>query len=141
MLAILGNSTVRRVPDEDVARTLALYCQLCDDGRFDEWAQLFMEDARFTVLGNTHTGRETIKAWIEQAQPPELRGKHFLGQSVIDIDEGGDTASGVTDYTFVNGTRDGGYKITSAGRYYDTFVRSGDGRWQFKTREIRFLGS
>jgi 3-phenylpropionate/cinnamic acid dioxygenase small subunit len=129
------------VSDDDVGRTLALYCQLCDDGRFDEWGELFVEDARFTVLGQTHEGREDIKAWISKAQAPELRGKHFLGQSVVDIDATGDRASGVTDYTFVNRTPEGAYAITSAGRYYDTFVRSDDGRWRFVTREIRFLGS
>jgi uncharacterized protein (TIGR02246 family) len=141
MLGILENSTVRRVPDEDVARTLALYCQLCDDGRFDEWAELFEEDARFTVLGQTHVGRDDIKAWISKAQAPELRGKHFLGQSIVDLDASGDTATGVTDYTFVSRTPEGAYAITSAGRYYDTFVRSDNGRWRFATREIRFLGS
>jgi hypothetical protein len=47
----------------------------------------------------------------------------------------------VTDYTFVSRTPEGAYAITSAGRYYDTFVRSDNGRWRFATREIRFLGS
>jgi len=143
MLAIRRDSTVRHVPDDDVARTLALYCQLCDDGRFDEWSDLFIEDARFTVLGRTHAGRADIKAWIAKAQPPEHRVKHFLGQSVIDVDaaSGGTAATGVTDYTFVSRTPEGGYAITSAGRYYDTFVRSDDGRWRFASREIRFLGS
>jgi len=140
MLAIRRNSTVRRVP-EDVDRLLALYCQFCDDGRFDEWGELFTEDARFIVLGETHEGREVIKKWISKAQAPEFRGKHLLGQSVVDVDAHGDSATGVTDYSFINQTTEGGYTITSAGRYYDTFVRSDDGRWRFKTREIRFLGS
>jgi ketosteroid isomerase-like protein len=129
------------VSHDDVGRTLALYCQFCDDGRFDEWIELFTEDARFTVLGETYEGRDDIKAWISQMQAPEHRGKHILGQSVFDVDASSGTASGTTDYTFVTGTPEGGYTITSAGRYYDTFVRSGDGRWRFATREIRFLGS
>jgi hypothetical protein len=143
MLAIAGDSTVRRVADQDlIARTLALYCQFCDDGRFDEWGELFVEDARFTVLGQTHQGRANIQAWIEKAQPPEQRGKHFLGQSVVDIDAGGDTASGVTDYSFISRTPEGGYAITSAGRYHDILARSStDDRWRFVSREIRFLGS
>ena len=89
----------------------------------------------------THEGRDDIKAWISKAQAPELRGKHFLGQSIVDVGPSGDTASGVTDYTFVNRTPEGAFAITSAGRYYDTFVRSDDGKWRFATREIRFLGS
>jgi hypothetical protein len=141
MLAILENSTVRRVSQEEVARTLALYCQLCDDGRFDEWADLFVADAQFTVLGRTHEGRGDIKAWIERAQAPELRGKHLLGQSIVDVGSAGDTATGVTDYAFIGRTPQGGYAITSAGRYHDTFVLGDDGRWRFATREIRFLGA
>jgi uncharacterized protein (TIGR02246 family) len=119
--------------EEGVRRTLALYCQLCDDGRFDEWTDLYTDDATFAVMGQTQVGRDAIKAWIEQAQPEDKRGKHFLGQSVVDID--GDAASAVTDYTFVSKA----YVITSAGRYHDTLERGGDGRWRFRTREIRFL--
>lgn len=120
---------------------MAEYCQLCDDGRFDEWAELFVLDATFTVLGNTHEGREAIKAFIEQAQPPEQRGKHFLGQSVVDLDAAAGTAHGVTDYTFVTRRPEGAFAITSAGRYHDEFVRGDDGRWRFTAREIRFLGT
>jgi 3-phenylpropionate/cinnamic acid dioxygenase small subunit len=129
------------VSHDELGRTLALYCQLCDDGRFDEWIELFTEDARFTVLGETHVGHDDIKAWISEMQAPQYRGKHILGQSVFDLEPSGDTASGTTDYTFVSGTPEGGYVVTSAGRYYDTFVRSGDGSWRFVTREIRFLGA
>jgi len=130
------------VADDDVRRTLALYCQFCDEGRFDEWGELFIDDARFTVLGETHVGRDDIKSWISKVQAPEFRGQHCLGQSLIDVDATGDAASAVTAYTFVNGTPEGGYVITSAGRYHDTFVRSrDDGRWRFATREIRFLSS
>ncbi|HEY2814676.1 MAG TPA: nuclear transport factor 2 family protein [Acidimicrobiales bacterium] len=125
--------------EQGVRRTLALYCQLCDDGRFDEWAELFTEGARFTVMGGTHAGRDNVKAWIEAAQPPERRGKHFLGQSVVDFEPDGLTATGVTDYTFVS-KRSEGYVITSAGRYHDTLHRGDDGRWRFDSREIRFLG-
>ena len=38
--------------DEDRSRrTLSEYSQRCDDGRYDEWSQLFTEDARFVVSG------------------------------------------------------------------------------------------
>jgi uncharacterized protein (TIGR02246 family) len=126
------------VGDEAAIRlVLARYCQHCDDGRFDEWAQCFTEDATFTVMGTTHEGRTALQAFIEAAQPPERRGKHFLGQSVVDIT--GDRAGGVTDYVFVARLADGGYGITSAGRYHDTFARAADGTWQIASREIRFL--
>jgi 3-phenylpropionate/cinnamic acid dioxygenase small subunit len=123
---------------EGIRRTLALYCQFCDDGRFDEWGQLFTDDAEFSVLGNTHVGRAEVQAFIEAAQPPELRGKHVCANSIIDVSDDGDSAEALTDYIFV-GKSPEGMVVTSAGRYHDTFVRDGD-RWRFRTRRIVFMG-
>jgi 3-phenylpropionate/cinnamic acid dioxygenase small subunit len=126
--------------EEAVRRTLALYCQLCDDGRFEEWIDLYTDDATFSVMGRTYEGRAAIKAFMEKAQPPEKRGKHLIGQSFVDLDAGAGTGEAVTDYTFIARTADGGYAITSAGRYHDTLARADDGTWRFASREIRFLG-
>ena len=122
--------------DEDaIRRTIAQYCHFCDDGRFDEWADLYTDDATFTVMGNTYTGRADVKAFIEQGQPADKRGKHICFNSVIDIDGDGSSASACTDYVFIDKNR----VITSAGRYHDRFVRHPD-RWRFLERRIVFLG-
>jgi uncharacterized protein (TIGR02246 family) len=128
-----------RAAEPAIQRVLALYCQRCDDGDFDAWADLFTEHATFTVMGQTHAGRGAVRAFIEAAQPPERRGKHFLGQSVLDVDAAAGTATGVTDYVFIARGADGGYAITSAGRYHDTFAAGADGIWRIASREIRFL--
>lgn len=123
-----------RVSDEDaIRRTIAQYCQLCDDGRFDEWADLYTDDATFSVLGKTYTGRADVKAFIEKGQAPERRGKHLCFNSIIDID--GDSARAITDYVFI----DKQHAITSAGRYHDRLIRQPD-RWRFAERRILFLG-
>ena len=44
------------------ARTLARYCQRCDDGDFDALGELFERDATFTVMGQDHFGRDSIRA-------------------------------------------------------------------------------
>lgn len=133
--------TDERVADERrIHRTLALYCQLCDDGLFDEWAELFTEEAAMSVMGRTHEGRHAIKAMIVNAMPPERRGKHFLGQSVIDIDTETGEANAVTDFMFVAKDGERRYAITQAGRYHDTLLRAKDGTWRIHAREIRFLG-
>ncbi len=124
--------------EEGVRRTLALYCQLCDDGRFDEWADLYTENATFSVLGRTHEGQAAIKGFIEKAQGPEQRGKHVCANPLIDVD--GDTATAVTDYVFVARADGGSLAITSAGRYHDRLLRGADGRWRFTQRRIVFLG-
>ncbi len=124
---------------EELRTLLALYCQCCDDGRFDAFAELFTEDAEFVVLGKVHAGREAIKGFMEAAQPPERRGKHVTSNPVLTVEPGGARAEGRTDYIFVAPAGEG-FVIQSVGRYHDQFVRQ-DGRWRFARREIVFLSS
>ena len=123
-----------------ILQTLALYCQLCDDGRFDEWADLYTADAEFVVMGRVHVGPLAIKGFIERGQPPERRGKHMCANPVIEIHASGRGASAVTDYVFVARGSDGLLALTSAGRYHDELVSDDDGRWRFCRREIVFMG-
>ena len=119
--------------EEAIRRTIAQYAHFCDDGRFDEWANLFTDDASFSVLGETHEGREAAKTWIARYQTPELRGKHVCVNSVIDIS--GDEARSWTDFLWVDRSK----AIGSVGRYHDRLVRHPD-RWRFRERRIVFLG-
>lgn len=128
---------VNTPPEEDIRRTVARYCMLCDDGRFDEWADLFTENARFHVMGRTYEGRAAIQGFISAGQPPERRGKHVAYGSLIDVDEWNGKASVWTDYVFV----DQAGAVTSQGRYHDEMERCGDKRWRFTLREIVFRGA
>ncbi|MBV6507702.1 MAG: hypothetical protein JJLCMIEE_00757 [Acidimicrobiales bacterium] len=123
--------------DHDAIReTLTLYCHAVDDGRFDDFAELFAEDATFRVMGEVHEGRDAIRDWMQEVQPPELRGKHVGLNPVIRID--GDEATAVTDYIFVSRQADG-FAVSSAGRYHDRLRRAGE-RWVFVDRQIVFMG-
>ena len=122
--------------EEGIRRTLALYCQLCDDGRFDEWAQLYTDDAVFKVMGAVHRGPEAIKGFIAEAQPEGRRGKHVAVNPVIELD--GDAARAWTDYIWV-GPGTGQFPVTNVGRYHDRLVKR-DGRWLFVERQIVFMG-
>jgi 3-phenylpropionate/cinnamic acid dioxygenase small subunit len=119
--------------EEEIRRTVARYAHFCDDGRFDEWGELYTDDATFSVMGKTYKGREAIKAFITKAQPPEQRGKHICFNTVIDTE--GDEAYALTDYIFINREK----AITSAGRYHDRLVHD-RGRWRFADRRIVFMG-
>ena len=120
--------------EEAIRRTIAQYAHFCDDGRFDEWADLFTADARLSALGATYVGRDDVKGWITKYQgPAELRGKHVCANTVIDVD--GDVARAWTDYIFV----DQAQAIISVGRYHDQLAREPD-RWRFRERRIVFLG-
>ena len=123
------------VADLGVRRALALYCQTCDDGRFDELASCFAADATMTALGQTVTGRQAIRDWIAAAMPPERRGKHLVANAVITCD--GDSARAESDFFFLAPGQPGPV-ITIAGRYDDALVREGD-RWVFTSRDITLM--
>lgn len=123
--------------DEDqVRRTIAAYSQHCDDGRFDQWSDLFAADAHLVLGGQTTEGRDDIRRYMESVQPPEARGKHITSNSLVEVD--GDTAVARTDYLFVRPGAEG-LTMVATGRYHDQLVRDGS-RWRFRRREITLLG-
>ena len=122
--------------EEAIRRTIGGYCQRLDDGRFDEWAELFTEDARLVLMGRVTTGRDAIRRYMETVQPDGSRGMHVTTNSLIDVD--GDAATAATDYLFVRPAPEG-MAIIAAGRYLDELVRDGTG-WRFRVRTITMLG-
>ena len=113
---------------------LAACCQTLDDGHFEEWALLYTRDCRFAVMGARTRGRAEMRALIEPFQTGELRGKHMISESWINLH--GDEATATTDFAFV--AKDN--KILQTGRYYDILRRDADG-WQVAGREIVFTGN
>ena len=123
--------------ESQISWTLGAYSQRCDDGRFDEWADLFTEDARLVFPGQVAEGRDAIRALMETVQSAGARGKHITANSLVAID--GDTATATTDYLFVRPDA-GRLAIIAAGRYQGTLVRQGLG-WRFRERTITILGT
>lgn len=121
------------IPEQAIRRTLAEYCQLLDDGRFDEWVELFSADVAFSVMGQVAHGREAVRRLIEPSQQLDSRGRHMLSEPLISVD--GDRASASTDFCFVAKT----LRVIAAGRYHDVLVRDED-RWRIAVREIVFVG-
>lgn len=121
---------------EAIGRLVARYCHLLDDGRWDEFARLWTEDAELVLRGETTRGRSAIRASIEASQPPERRGRHLTVNLEVDVD--GDTAAGTTDFMFWAKGKDGAPRMMFLGRYADTLVRL-DGEWRFARREITFF--
>jgi uncharacterized protein (TIGR02246 family) len=121
--------------EQQIRRTLSEYSQRCDDGRFDEWSDLFTDDARFVLMGEVTEGRDAIRDYMMTVQAEGRRGMHVTTNSLIDVD--GDGATATTDYLFVRPTAEG-LGVIAAGRYIDQLVRD-DGRWRFQVREITLL--
>ena len=128
----------RLVAEAEIRRTVGDYCQSCDDGRFADYAACFTADGE-VVLGPdvVAAGRPAIEAWITKAMPPAQRGMHVTVNTLITW-TGDASAHATTDFLFL-AHGDSGPRITSAGRYLDTFAPDVDGRWLFARREIRLL--
>ncbi len=120
--------------EAEIRRLLAMYCQLIDDGRFDEWIELFTADIEFVVMGMHQHGHAELRAFIEPSQQADARGKHMISEPWIEI-ESSSTATVRTDFVWVSkqGT------VGQSGRYVDRVVNH-QGRWQFQRREIVFTG-
>jgi ketosteroid isomerase-like protein len=120
--------------ESDIRKLLARYCQLLDDGRFDEWIDLFTDDIEFVVMGMHKTGHAELRGFIEPSQQADARGKHMISEPWIEI-ESAEAAIATTDFAWVS--KQGA--IGQSGRYHDQIVNR-DGRWQFRRREIVFTG-
>ncbi len=120
---------------DQIRKLLAQYCQLLDDGRFDEWIALFADDIEFVVMGMHQRGHEELRGFIEPAQQVDARGKHMLSEPWIEI-ESTTEATASTDFAWVS--RQG--EIGQSGRYVDQIVNE-NGRWKFRRREIVFTGA
>ncbi len=119
--------------EEAIRNTIGEYCQLIDDQRWDEFADLFTPDAVFTTLKIRHEGREKIRAFLEQIEVH--RGIHGTFNPVIYVE--GDTARASADYIWV-GVFDGTLRLASAGRYCHRLVRDPD-RWRIAELDIPLL--
>lgn len=129
---------VRRLEDlHEIGQLRARYCQLLDDGRWDDLVQLFTEDGSFVGL-STATGRVALRDFFAGLQEGPLKAWwHFSSNETIDLDPDAGTATGETwlDQPCVV---DGRPHI-AAGRYADRMRRGEDGRWRFEERKVSFF--
>jgi uncharacterized protein (TIGR02246 family) len=121
---------------EAIRRLIAIYAQLLDSRRLEEWGELFTPDATFEVWGKTYRGRREIVAAIGGMQP-ELPGKHVCLVPVIDL-AGPERARAWTDLSAFASSKDG-ISVATIGRYHDELVRQA-GRWRFARRVVVMAG-
>ncbi|HVV31159.1 MAG TPA: nuclear transport factor 2 family protein [Mycobacteriales bacterium] len=114
---------------ESIRQTIALYCQLLDDQRFDEVARLFTDDAVLPWEGRTLRGRTEIARELPTTQLPRGRTKHLAFGPVIDVH--GTRATSWTDVVVTVNEPNGSAAIAWIGRYYDT-LELVDGSWQMR---------
>lgn len=113
---------------EAVRQTITLYCQLLDDQRFEELAELFTEDAELPWQGRTLAGRAEIAREMHSTQEPAGRTRHLPFGSVIDVK--GDRALAWTEVAVTLNGPGPAASIVWLGRYHDE-LRLVGGSWCF----------
>ncbi|MBA3289296.1 MAG: nuclear transport factor 2 family protein [Acidimicrobiia bacterium] len=127
-----------RLEAESALRRLGSdYCQGFDKRDWDRFAGVWHEDAVWVVVG-AGVQFEGLEAIVEQArrmwEEPELRqSHHHNANSVIDIDIGGDVATGMTDVHVNVELGDHTWQRFTA-TYIDRYERRA-GRWKIARRE------
>lgn len=124
------------ISDEDgIRKTAAEYCRLYDDRRFDEFEDIWAEDATFRVRDQVQKGRHTIRKYIEGLESSRLVVMHCLFNLVINVR--GDSAETVADSLGI-GVRDGQIRLAGGGRALLRLVKHSD-RWRIADMEFRPL--
>ncbi|MAG33745.1 MAG: hypothetical protein CL908_22935 [Deltaproteobacteria bacterium] len=140
--ALSADDAIRQDPAEigQIRDLLHLYAFFLDDGRGDEFEELFAEDAAFDVLDMRLRGRATIRKQF--VGPPGRLRKHLAFPAVIEI-RSPTEALAWSDFIMVrlpdpDGAGPG--EVYQMGRYHDRLVKQDDGRWRFAARNVFLVG-
>jgi len=115
------------IADELAIRSLFdEYCLKLEINDFEEWLDLFTEDAVYEVFRRELKGRDEIRAMLSQAP----HGVHIGGAARIKLD--GDTAETIQNYQFIGEDP----ATSNAGWYFRTVVRTADG-WKIAHARVK----
>jgi SnoaL-like domain len=119
---------MQKIADElAIRRLLDEYCLRMEINAFDEWLDLFTDDAVYEVHRRVLHGRAEISAMLSQAP----HGVHLPGAARIEID--GDTADVIQSYLFLSNSDD----KWNSGWYQRKVVRTAEG-WKFSLTRVKF---
>ena len=128
-------------PAREIENLLYTYAERIDAGDLEGVADLFAHGRIAASTGSTpeqtFEGRDRVLALYRGSTRIYADGsphtKHVTTNSIIEVDEGANTASARSYYTVFQGVDDMPLQPIISGRYRDTFQRV-DGRWWFDTR-------
>jgi len=121
-----------------IRELMSAYCFHLDNGAFDQFAELFTEDAVFEAgpFGKLE-GRQAIRDFINAQVPRPGEGparKHCTLNHIIRVSG---TEAHADSYIVVLREFAGGIMASLAGRYEDLLVKQA-GEWRFRARKIHF---
>ena len=123
----MTDADMKQIADEHaINRVLAEYCLRLEVSTFDEWLDLFTEDAVYEVFRRSLTGQAEISAMLSQAP----HGVHLPGAARIVLD--GDSAEVIQSYIFLPTSND----EWNSGWYQRTLVRTSRG-WKIAHTKVK----
>ena len=118
------------------------YADICSRQKFDELPTLILPDAniRLDLRGRSldFTGPEEIGDFIAASIEPFDFFQFLIRNSVVDVDESGETASGRLWMSELRHVRETGQWSTIFGLYHDQYVNV-DGEWMIAARQYHSL--
>ncbi len=123
----MTDAAIQQMADEAaIRRVLDEYCLRLEINAFDEWLDLFTDDAVYEVHRRILNGRAEISAMLSQAP----HGVHLPGATRIILN--GDSAEVIQSYLFVANSNDS----WNSGWYDRTLVRTADG-WKISRTVVK----
>ena len=114
------------------------YAELLDDGDLEGVARLFRQATYKAAGGDTRRGEAEVLAALRRRvrlHDGLPRTKHVITNLVVEVDDGGGTASARSYFTVLQATKGFRLQPILAGRYHDRFASEG-GVWHFVARII-----
>jgi uncharacterized protein (TIGR02246 family) len=118
----------RLVAIQEIRDQIARYAIFFDDKSWDEFAELWTEDAAFVGPGMGFEGKAAVLDFLTNCLPADYTGKHMNSPALVEL-LAPDRARARTDVVWI--TMDFENRIVA--RYDDSF-RLVDGRWLIERR-------
>ena len=128
---------LQRVEDALAVRELAArYALAIDDRDWDTLRDLYTADAVFAGAAERVTGRDAVVDYLARRMALVGPTTHSPHAHVVDWGAPGEATGTVSAHAeqAVDGVA-----LVLAFRYSDVYRREDDGRWRFRSRELRFL--
>jgi len=120
----------------EIDELLVRYSHVVDRKAWDEFADLFTEDAviDYTEMGGPRGGVGETLRFLQEAMPGFLSYQHLVGNTVLDIDGDAATARTICHNPMVLDRGEGRTHVFFCGLWYrDTLVRTARG-WRIRER-------